>query len=212
MLRKNVALLFLFFSGLCAGQNVKYKMIYMQSPAVGRYMLHILPWGYDSAVTAEQIARCIDTMQGHLFNAKMYNLLYKDDSAKLAVKAEEGTYFFHTKYTITLYWKNGDKKSIILLNKHCVKYHEFSYYENDAPRACGKYKKGHKVHRWVYFNTQGLKVKVERYAQDGSVKKTRTFNPPKKCWKTTFNPRHPGGTPYIIDYPVAKTKNTKHRR
>lgn len=198
MLRKNVALFFIFFSGLCLGQNIKYKMLRMKSPAVGQYMLHILPWGYDSTVTPEQIARCVDTLPGHMFNAKMFNMLYKDDSTRLGVKAEEGTYFFHTKITVYLYWKNGNKKSVTKLNKHGVMYRQFNYYENDAPASCGKYKKGHKAGKWKYFNTQGLKVKTEKYAKDGTVKKTKTYDPPKNCWKTKFNPRHLGGTPYII--------------
>jgi len=170
----------------------------MQSPAIGRYMLHILPWGYDSTMTAESLAKCADTLPGHFLDAKMYNLLYKNDTTKLAVKIDEAVYLFHKKITVYVYWKNGNKKSYTLLNKHCEKYWEFDFHENDAPAACGRYKKGHKKGRWVYFNTQGLKVKVERYAHDGTLKKTKNFDPPKKTLRTTFNVRHLSGTPYII--------------
>lgn len=198
MFRKNIVCLFLFLSTICSGQNVKHKMIHMQSPAVGRYILYILPLGYDSTVTDEQIAKCVDTMPGHLFNAKMYNLLYKDDSTRLGAKINEGTYFFRKRFTVITYWKNGNKKNVAMLNKHCAKYHDFSYYDNDAPKECGSYRKGHKTGKWKYFNIQGRKVKVEKYAKDGTVKKTKTFDPPKKCWKTIFNPKRPNGTPYII--------------
>lgn len=191
------ALFFLPLAGF--GQNIQYRMIHMLSPAVGQYMLHILPWRYDTSMTAEQIAKCIDTLPGHLFSAKMYNMLYKDDSTRLAVLADEGVYLlFHKRYSIYIYWKNGNKKSFTFVNKHFYKYRELTYYENDAPRTFGRYKKGVKCGRWVYFNTQGLKVKVEKYAHDGTLKKTKTFDPPKKTLRTTFNPRHLGGTPYKI--------------
>jgi len=199
MFKKKVSLLLIFFAGYSHAQTVKYKMIYMQSPSVGRYMLHILPWGYDSTVTPEQIATCIDTLPGHLFSAKLYNLVYKNDTTKLAVKAEEGVYLFHKKYTVTAYWKNGNKLSMVELNKHHQKYWQFNYYMNDAPASCGKYRKGHKKGRWVYFNTQGLKVKVEKYAKDGTLKKTKNIDPPKKTFRTIFNPRHPAGAPYMIN-------------
>lgn len=198
MFRRNIVCLFVLVSTLSVGQNIRYKMIHMQSPAVGRYMMHILPMGYDSTMTAEQIARCVDSLPGHLFNAKMYNILYKDDSTKQAVKVNEGSYFFHKRITEVLFWKNGNKKTVTYVNRHYQKYWEFSYYDNDAPRQCGHYKNGNKKGRWVYFNTQGRKVKVEKHAKDGTLKKTKTFDPPKKCWKTIFNPKYPGGAPYII--------------
>lgn len=199
MIRRNIVFLIILFPFLCGAQAIRHKMITMKSPGIGRYMLHILPWGYDTMVTPEQIAKCVDTLQGHMFNSKMYNLLYKDDSTKLAVKAEEGSYFFHRKFTITIYLKNGNKQAVVLLNRHCEKYHEFSYYANDAPASCGHYKHGHKTRRWVYFNTQGKKVKVEKYAKDGTLKKTKTFDPAKKTLRTIFNTRHPEGTPYVIN-------------
>jgi hypothetical protein len=199
MFRKNVSLFLILFPGLCIGQHIKYKMIHMQSPAVGKYMLHILPWGYDSNTTDEQMARCVDTLPGHPLAAKMYNILYKDDTTRLAVKIEEGLYLFSKKrYTIEVYWKNGNKKYISLVTKRFKKYHQFVYHENDAPAACGCFKNGHKVGRWVYFNTQGLKVKVEHYAKDGTVKSSKTIDPPKKTLRTIFNTRHLAGTPYII--------------
>jgi len=198
MIKKNIVLVLVLFAGLCQAQKVKYKMIYMQSPAIGRYMLHILPWGYDTTITPEQIAKCVDTLPGHFLSAKMYNLVYKDDTTKLAAKIEEAVYVFHKKITLVIYWKNGNKMHYILLNKHHEKYWEFSYHDNDAPAECGKYKKGHKKGRWVYFNTQGLKIRVEKYAKDGTLKKTKNFDPPKKTGRTIFNPRHLGGTPYII--------------
>ncbi len=208
MLRKKIfALLFLLpVAGF--GQNIEYKMIQMRSPAVGQYMLHILPQRYDTAIPDREIAKCIDTLPGHLFGAKMYNLLYREDTAKLAVKAEEGVYLFHRRYTIEVYWKNGNKKRIAFVNKHFRKYREWNYYDNDAPRAFGRYGKikcdsatncTKKKGRWVYFDTQGKKVKVERYSRNGTLKKTKTFNPPKKTLRTAFNPRHLGGTPYIIE-------------
>lgn len=199
MVKKNIVCgLFFLFAALCNGQNIKVKVLQMQSPAVGRYKLHILPFGYDSTVTEARIAACVDTLPGHLFGAKMYNMVYANDSTRLAVRIDAGNYFFHKKFTITMYWRNGNKKEIALLNRHYIKYKEFSYYQNDAPAAHGKYKHGHKKHRWVYFNSRGLKVKVEKYAGDGTVKKTKTFDPPKKTLRTIFNPAHPSGSPYTI--------------
>jgi hypothetical protein len=171
MLKKFIALICILIAGWCSAQHIRNKMIYMQSPAIGRYMLHILPWTYDSTITLEQMAACVDTLAGHPFAAKMYNMLYKDDSTKLAAKIEEGYYPFHIKYTVNIYWKNGNKHHLVLLNRHHEKYWEFDYNVNDAPAACGRYKHGHKKGRWVYFNTQGLKVKVEKYAGDGTLKK-----------------------------------------
>jgi hypothetical protein len=198
MFRKNIVWLFILVTTLSVGQNIRHKMMHMQSPSVGRYKMNILPWAYDSTVSASQIARCVDSLPGHAFNSKMYNILYKDDSTKQAVKVNEGSYLFHKRITEIIFWKNGNKKSVAYVNKHYEKYWEFSYYENDAPCALGQYKKGHKVGKWKYFNTRGLKVKVEKYAKDGTVEKTKIFDPPKKCLKTMFNSAHPGGSPYII--------------
>ncbi len=196
-LRKIAFILFLLpATGNC--QIIRYRMIHMQRPAVGQYMLHILPWYYDSTKKDEQIARCLDTLPGHLFSAKMYNMLYRDDTTKLAVKADEGVYLFHKRYTINIYWKNGNKKSVSFVNRHFVKYLEHSFYDNDAPMAFGRYRKGNKKGRWVYYNTQGKKVKVERYSRSGTLKKSKTFDPPIKTLRTVFNPRHLSGTPYII--------------
>lgn len=199
MLRKNIVCLFVLIAGICNAQQIKEKMMYLQSPSVGRLPLHILPWGYDSTVTEEQIAACLDTLPGHLLAAKMYNLLYKDDSTRLAVKANEGIYFFHKRFTIRLYWKNGNRKILAYAGRHHNKYRQYNYHENDAPESCGKYKKGHKVGKWKYFNSDCKKIKVEKYAKDGTIKKTKTFDPPKKTLKAIFNPRHPKGTPYIIN-------------
>lgn len=198
MLSTRTVLIFLLLpiAGLC--QNIRYCMIHMKSPAVGQYMLHILPWKYDTTVTDENLARCTDTLPGHLFSAKMYNMLYSDDSTKLAIRIDEGVYPFHKRYTIYKYWKNGNKQSISYVNSRFAKYLEHSFYENDAPQAFGRFRKGHKKGRWVYFNTQGKKVKVERYSSDGTLKKTKSFEPAKKTCRTIFNPRHPSGTPYII--------------
>src|SRR5581483_6942108 len=171
MLRKNIVWLFVLVAGICNAQQIKEKMLHMQSPAVGRYMLHILPWGYDSTVTEEQIAACLDTLPGHLFAAKMYNLLYKDDSTRMAVRANEGIYFFHKRYTINVYWKSGNRKIYALVGRHHKKYWQFNYHENDVPESCGKYRNGHKKGKWNYFNTDGKKIKVEKYAKDGTVKK-----------------------------------------
>jgi len=197
--KKNIVCTLLFlFAGVCYGQNIKVKVLQMQSPSIGRYQLHILPMAYDSTVTEAQIAACIDSLPGHLFGAKMYNMLYAGDSTRLAVRIEAGNYFFHKKFTVTIYWKNGNKKEVAILNRHYLKYKEIDYYQNDAPAAHGKYGHGHKKRRWVYFNTRGLKVKVEKYARDGTVKKSKTIDPPKKTLRTIFNPPHSSGTPYVI--------------
>jgi hypothetical protein len=173
-------------------------MIHMQSPAIGQYRLNIINVGYDTSMPDTRLVQCVDTMPGHLFHAKAYNFLYKDDTNHLAVTLNEGTYLFHRRYTMTVFWKNGNKMHCALFNKHLEKYWHFDFYANDAPKECGKYKHGKRKGRWVYFNTMGLKVKVEHYAHDGTLKRTKTFKMPKNCWKSTFNPRHPGGMPYII--------------
>jgi|GEM_PF-1155719 len=199
MVKKNIVCTLLFlYSGLCFGQQVKVKVLQMQSPSVGRYKLHILPITYDSTMTEAKMVACVDTMPGHLFGAKMYNVLYANDSTRLAVRIDAGNYLFHKKFTVTIYWKNGNRKEIALLNRHYMKYKEFDYYQNDAPAAHGRYKHGNKKHRWVYFNSRGLKDKVEKYAHDGTVKKSKTYDPPTKTIRTLLNPIHSSGTPYTI--------------
>jgi hypothetical protein len=198
MIKKNIVFVFILIAGISGAQTVTEKVIHLQSPSFGQYTLHILPFGYDSTISDEQIAACIDTMPGHLFAAKMYNLLYKDDTTKLAVKANEGIYFFHKRYTIEVYWKTGNKKEIAYLGRHHHKYKQFNYYENDVPASVGHYKNGHKVKKWKYFNTDCRKTKVEKYAKDGSVKKSKAFDKPKKTLRSLFNPKHTKGAHYII--------------
>jgi hypothetical protein len=199
MVKKNIVCILLFlYSGLCFGQEIKVKVLEMKSPAIGRYKLHILPLTFDSTVTEAKMVACVDSMPGHLFGAKMYDIMYSDDSTRLAARIDAGRYFFHKKFTLTLYWKNGNKRELALLNRHYRIYKEWSYYQNAALAAHGRYKHGHKKHRWVYFNSRGLKIKAEKYAHDGTVKKTKTIDPPKKTLRTIFNPLEPSGAPYII--------------
>jgi hypothetical protein len=173
-------------------------MMHMLSPATGRYKMNIIHWTYDSTISDERITQTLDSLPGYLFNAKMYNILYSDDTTRQAVKVNEGTYFFHVRFTVVTFYKNGSKKNVAYVNKHHEKYWEFSYNDNETPEECGHFKNGHKSGKWKYFNTDGKKVKVEKYASDGTVKSTKTYNPPKKCLKTIFNPKHPLGAPYII--------------
>jgi hypothetical protein len=198
MIKKNIVLAFILIAGFCNAQPIRVKMIHMLRPAVGRFKLYIMPYAYDSTISEEQIGAVIDSLPGHLFAARMYNMLYMGDSNLLAVTANEGIYFFHKRFTITVFWKTGNKKEVAYLGRHHHKYWQYNYNENATPASCGHYKNGHKVKKWKYYNTDGRKIKVEKYAKDGTLKTSKTLDKPKKTLRTIFNPKHPAGVHYLI--------------
>jgi hypothetical protein len=212
MKRTVIFILTLALGIIVCNAQVKHKM-FVGTNNSGQFKLNIIPIKYDSTVTDRTILKCIDTLPGGLFHSKMYNVLYKDDSTKMAIQVTEGAYLFHTRYTVTEYWKNGNIKRITYYNKDLLKYWDFSYYADASPKEKGRYyaiitkerrrnsyaylfngKKG----TWHYFNADGNLVKKEIYDSEGKVKKTKDINPPRRTLTTIFNPKHPKGQPYVI--------------
>lgn len=198
---------------VCGGQ-IKHKM-FVGSNNTGQYRISILPFGYDSTVSDIRILQCIDSLPGRAFHSKMYNLIYKDDSTRMAIQVNEGAYLFHVRYEVVEYYKNGAVKRRTYYNKHLKKYWEFDWYEDASAKAKGSYKTitgymnvsyrdTHLTHsvvkkdRWQYFNADGNLIKREWYATDGTVKKSKDYNPAKRTFITIMNPKHPKGMPYII--------------
>ncbi len=178
----------------------------------GQYKLNIIPIKYDTTVTDLKILLCIDSLPGGLFHSKMYNLLYADDSTRMAIQVNEATYFFHTRYEVVEYYKNGAVKRRTYYTKHLKKYWEFDYYADASPKAKGRYRnvksfmpkgdwgRGATLRKgtWKYFNADGNLAKIEKYAKDGSVKTSRDYSPAKRTGTTVMNPKHPKGMPYIL--------------
>lgn len=152
---------------------------------------------FDSAVTDSDIINCIDTLPSYLFGVRTYQLTYKDDTARLAVTANEHG-MFRKKFFITEYWKNGNMKRMVVYKRHSKHYLCSNYYENEILSAKGKYRNNHKIGRWVYVNTGKKKIRVEHYAPDGTLKKTKKIKPPKGTFATFFMAAHPEGQPYRI--------------
>ncbi len=175
----------------------KLKMLIKERPAFGQFRLKIIPIAYDSTVTDSSIINCIDTLPSYLFGARTYHLMFKDDTNKLAVSANEHG-MFRKKFYITEYWKNGNIKRLALYKRHSKHYTCYNYYLNDILASRGKYKNNKKIGKWIYINTGGKKVKVEHYASDGTLKKTKTFKPPHSTFATMFNAAHPEGKPYSV--------------
>src|SRR6185312_17469990 len=104
---------------VCNAQpKIKHKMLVGTRGGFGQYALHILPIAYDSTVSDITMLKYSDSVETHPFGARQYNLLYKGDSTKMAVQVNAGIYMFHKRYTITEYYKNGNKKCVIYYNKH----------------------------------------------------------------------------------------------
>jgi len=179
----------------------------------GQYELRIIPLKYDTTLWDVFILDCIDSLPGGLFHSKMYNLLYADDSTKMAIQVNEGTYLFHTRYEVVEYYKNGNVKRRTYYSKKEMKYREFNFYPDGAPKSTGKYKTfitkekhrstfagwySFKKGKWRYFNTDGYLARTEKYDSDGKVSSSKDYNPPKRTFTTTSNPRHPKGRPYVI--------------
>jgi antitoxin component YwqK of YwqJK toxin-antitoxin module len=176
----------------------------------GQYELNIIHLKYDTTVSDRSILLCIDSLPGGLFHSKMYNLLYADDSTKLAIQVNEGNYLFHTRYEVVEYYKNGNVKRRTHYSKHLKRYWEFNYYTDASPKSKGKYKTfiirdhfsteaipDNKNGKWMYFNTDGKLIRKEKYS-GGTLKSSKDYNPPKRTFATTSNPRHPKGRPYVI--------------
>lgn len=178
----------------------------------GQYELRIIPLKYDTTLWDVFILDCIDSLPGGLFHSKMYNLLYADDSTKLAIQVNEGTYLFHTRYEVVEYYKNGNVKRRTYYNKEEMKYWSFNYYPDGAPESKGRYKyfiSGEKNRstyaafyptkngKWLYFNADGKLIRKEKYS-GGTLKSSKDYNLPKRTFATTSNPRHPKGRPYVI--------------
>lgn len=197
MLRKifSAISLSLLVTGVFA--QYKVKMLHRQAPAFGKYQLKIIPLAYDSTVSDSSIIYCIDTLPSYLFGVRTYQLIYKDDSTRLAITVNEHG-MFRKKFFITQFWKNGNMKRVAIYKRHSKHYFCYSYYENEILSSRGKYRNNHKIGRWVYVNTGKKKIRVEHYAADGNLKKARNFKPPVGTMATFFMVAHPEGKPYYI--------------
>lgn len=197
MLRKTFLLAsFILFVALLSAQY-KVKMLVKQSPGFGQYKLKIIPIPYDSTVTDLSIIKCIDTLPCYLFGVRTYNLMYKDDSTKLAIMANEHGPI-RGKFTLTEYWKNGNIKRVAIYKRHSKHYFCSNFYANEILASQGKYRNSKKIGRWVYINTGKKKMRVEHYASDGTLNKTKNFNPPHGTLATFFMVAKPEGSPYIV--------------
>ncbi|HTA82425.1 MAG TPA: hypothetical protein VK783_05825 [Bacteroidia bacterium] len=211
---KNLVLILTLALGIkvCNAQ-VKYKMFVGKGNS-GQFRLNIIPITYDSTVSDITMLQYVDSLPAGLFHSKMYNVLFTGDSTHLAIQITEGTYLFHTRYTVTEYYKNGNKKRDTYYTKHLKKYWTFNYYADASPMFTGKYNssikatKGYaatpdykgevKKGKWSYYNSDGNLVKIEKYSHDGTMTFTKEFTPPKHTLTTTLNPKHPKGLPYVI--------------
>lgn len=187
--------------------------MFVGSNNTGQYELNILPYKYDTTVSDLRILQTIDSLPGKAFHSKMYNLLYADDSTRLAVQVNEAAYLFHIRYEVVVYYKNGNVKRRTYYNKHLKKYWEFDWYADASPKVTGKYtlvkqvrqnemegvavyvvaKKG----RWDYFTPDGLLSAREWFTHKGELKKEAKCRP-TKTFTTIMNPKHPCGMPYVI--------------
>jgi hypothetical protein len=197
MIKNLVFILTLALGIKVCNAQVKHKM-FIGLGNSGQYQLNIIPITYDSTVTDLKILQCVDSLPSGLFHSKFYNVLFTGDSTHLAIQITEGTYLFHTRYTITEFYKNGNKKRDTYYTKHLKKYWTFNYYADASPMYTGKYKGEIKKGKWNYYNRDGNLVKVEKYSHDGTLIYTKEYNPAKHTLTTTLNPKHPKGQPYVI--------------
>ncbi len=197
MLRKIFLLISLTFFVAVVSAQYKVKMLVKQPPGFGQYRLKIIPIAYDSTVTDSSIMNCMDTLPSYLFGARTYHLMYRDDSMKLAVMANEHGPF-RGKFRITEYWKNGNMKRVAVYKKHSKHYLCHTYYANEILASTGKYRNKKKIGRWVYINTGKKKIRVEHYSTDGTLKKTKQFKPARGTFATFFMVAEPEGTPYTV--------------
>ncbi|MGP8216103.1 MAG: hypothetical protein ACLQQ4_11100 [Bacteroidia bacterium] len=198
---------------IVCNSQVRYKM-FVGLGNSGQYRLNIIPIKYDTTVSDIRILQCIDSLPGGLFHSKMYNLLYADDSTRMAIQVNEGNYLFRVRYEVVEYYKNGNVKRRTYYTKHLKKYWEFNYYADASPKSTGRYKPfiNHnekdffknsivKHGTWLYFNADGNLVKKEKNVSDGTygtLVYTKDYNPPKRTFTTIMNPKHLKGTPYVI--------------
>ena len=197
MLRKNLFIIALSLLAVSVCAQYKLKMFVNEPPGFGKYRLKIIPIAYDSTVKDSSIINCIDTLPSYLFGARTYHLMYKNDSNKLAVAANEHG-MFRRKFLITEYWKNGNMKRLAIYKRHSKHYTCYNYYLNDILASRGKYRDNKKIGKWIYINTGGKKIRVEHYASDGTLKKAKNFKPPHGTFATFFNAPHPEGRPYSV--------------
>ena len=197
MLRKFCLFVIIFFAAGSLSGQYKLKMFVSLPPAYGQYKVKIIPLLYDNSVTDSNIIRYIDTLPSYFFGVKMYLLLYKDDTTRLAIMINEHGLFCKKKF-ITQYWKNGNIKRFTIYRRYSSYYSCSNYYENAILSSKGKYRNNKKIGRWVYVNTAKKKIRVEHYTLAGVLKKTRTFNPPRGTLATFFMVPLPEGRPYVI--------------
>ena len=197
MLQRSFLFVLLIFIASAVSGQYREKMLVKQSPDIGQYKLKIIPIGYDSTVSDSTIIKCIDTLPSYLFGARTYHLMFKDDSNRLAIMANEHGPF-RGKITITEYWKNGNIKREAIYKRHSKHYLCSNYYSNELLASKGKYRNSKKFGRWLYINTAKKKIRVEYYAKDGTLKKARDFNPPHSTLATFFEVAKPKGSPYLV--------------
>ncbi len=197
MLQKIFSFILLILVASSSSGQYKEKMLVMQSPGFGQYWLKIIPIGYDSTVSDSNIINCIDTLPSYLFGVRTYNLMFADDSNKLAIMANEHG-LLRKKFYITEYWKNGNRKRETVYKRHSHHFSCSNFYSNEILASRGNYRNKKKTGRWVYFNTNKKKIRVEFYANDGTLKKARNFKPPRTSLRTMFEVEKPEGQPYMI--------------
>jgi hypothetical protein len=196
MNRKPIFILTLVLCTIVCNSQLRYKM-FVGSGNSGQYRLNIIPIKYDTTVSDIRILQCIDSLPGGLFHSKMYNLLYADDSTRMAIQVNEGNYLFHVRYEVVEYYKNGNVKRRTYYTKHLKKYWQFTFYADASPMAKGKFKGDKKKGKWLYFNANGNLIKKEKWTK-GDLKCSKDYNPPKRTFITIMNPKHLKGAPYVI--------------
>lgn len=197
MLRKLFVIIPLILMVTALFGQYRVKMLVKQSPGFGEYRLKILPIAYDSTITDSSIINCIDTLPSYLLGVRTYDLMYKDDSTRLAIMANEHG-MFRKKFYITGYWKNGNMKRLAIYKRRSKSYLCYTYYFNEILASKGKYRNKKKVGRWIYTNTGKKKIRVEHYTSDGTLKKTKSFKPARGTFATFFTVPYPEGKPYLV--------------
>ena len=146
MLQRTFLFILLTLSADFATGQYKVKMLTRQSPGFGQYRLKIIHLAYDSTVSDSSIINCIDTLPTYLFGVATYNLMFKDDTLKLAIMANEHG-IFRRKFYITEYWKNGNIKRESVYKRHS-KHSKYSYYyASEVLASRGKFSNGKKIGR-----------------------------------------------------------------
>ncbi len=139
---------------------------------------YIYPKTFSKDMDIKKIAADMDSVSYH------YVILTEDSLPAIFInrrRVKGGT-------GITIVRENGNYAEFRGYKKGKLHNAYYAYYPNGYIKEMGQYKNGIKRAKWIYFNENGVAVKIEKFNKKGEVTKTKSFKIKDKLYNKSITP------------------------